>query len=107
METVPRDRWYYSRIVSWVDADSFLPLQRNYYNAVGSLWKTTLFENITAFNDTHIPLRIRMLDIIDNRSTEITICDVCFDGGSLSKEVFDPEKLPAVALLPICNIKDL
>ena len=89
-ETIPNERWYYSRIVSWIDADTFLPIQRDYYDTNGQLWKTKLFEHIVVFNNIPMPLQIRMLDVKNNRST--------------SEEAFDPEKLSEAALSPVCSV---
>jgi hypothetical protein len=32
IELVPQDPWYYSRIITWVDMHSMLPLQRDFYD---------------------------------------------------------------------------
>jgi len=104
IETIPDQRWYYSSIVSWIAADSFLPIQRDYYDANGALWKTKLFENVVAFNNMPMPLQIRMLDVKSNRSTEFTISDVCFDVKFIPKEAFDPEKLSEASLSPVCSL---
>jgi len=103
IETIPNERWYYSRIVSWIAADTFLPIQRDYYDIQGTLWKTKLFENVVVANNIPMPLQIRMLDVKGNRSTEVNISDVCFDVKYIPKEAFDPEKLSEAALSPVCS----
>jgi len=104
IETIPEQQWYYSRIVSWIAADTFLPIQRDYYDTNGNLWKTKLFENIVVFKTIPMPLQIRMLDVRRNGSTEFVISDVCFDAEYIPKEAFDPEKLPEAALSPVCSV---
>lgn len=37
IEEVPKEQWYYSRILTWVAIDSLLPLQRDYYDRAGRL----------------------------------------------------------------------
>jgi outer membrane lipoprotein-sorting protein len=105
IENIPTETWYYSKIVSWISADNFLPLKRNYYDSTGSLWKTKLIENIVSLNNVPMPLRFRMIDVQRNRSTEILISDVCFDVEYLIKEDFDPQKLPSATLSPVCTVR--
>ena len=104
IETTPNEKWYYSRIVSWIAADTFLPIQRDYYDATGTLWKTKLFENIVVFNNTPMPLKIRMMDVKANRSTEVIISDVCLDVEYIPKDAFDPENLSKAVLSPVCSV---
>jgi len=104
IETIPEMKWYYSRIVSWIAADSFLPIQRDYYDANGTLWKTKLFENVVVLNNIPMPLKVRMLDVRSNHSTEFIISDVCFDVKYIPKDVFDPEKLPEASFSPVCTL---
>ena len=105
IENIPRETWYYSKIVSWISADTFLPIKHDYYDSTGSLWKTKLIENIVIVNNVPMPLRIRMIDVQQNRSTEIIISDVCADVEYLTKEDFDPEKLPTATLSPVCTLR--
>lgn len=105
IENIPRERWYYSKIVSWISAETFLPIKRDYYDSTGSLWKTKLIENIIIVNKVPTPLRIRMIDVQRNRSTEIIISDVCSDVEYLTKEDFDPEKLPTATTSAVCTIR--
>lgn len=104
IETVPHQKWYYSRIVSWISADTFLPIQRDYFDINGMLWKTKLFENVVVLNNRPMPLKIRMLDVKSNRSTEVIISDVCLDVEYIPKEAFDPEKLSEASLSPVCSV---
>lgn len=100
IEEVPKDQWYYSRIITWVAADSLLPLQRDYYDRAGQLWKTELFEQVTVINGIPTPLRIRMLDVQQDSSTELQMSEVRYD-VELPDELFDPKRLPDVMTLPL------
>ena len=60
---VPKEKDYYSKIITWVNADTFLPLQRDYYDPAGELWKTELFEDVSIINGVPTPLRITMKDL--------------------------------------------
>jgi hypothetical protein len=105
IENIPRETWYYSKIVSWISADTFLPIKHDYYDSTGSLWKTKLIENIVIVNNVPMPFRVRMIDVQRNRSTEIIISDVCYDVEYLSKEDFDPEKLPTATTSAVCTVR--
>ncbi len=107
VETIPRERWYYSRIVSWIAAETYLPIQRDYYDGNARHWKTKLFEHVVTIDNIPKPLQVRMLDLQRNHSTEVTISDVCYDVEYLSKESFDPEKLPEATRSPVCTVKRL
>ena len=105
LENIPKEKWFYSKIISWVSIETYLPIQHDYYDSTGRLWKSKLFENIVTVNNVPIPLRIRMIDVQRNRSTEILISDVCYDADYLTKEDFDPEKLPTATLSPVCKVR--
>jgi len=100
VQEVPRNPWYYSRIVSWVAKDSFLPLQRDYYDPASALWKTERFEEITAVDGVQTPLRITMEDREEGTKTELTVSAVRYD-ATIPDEVFDPDKLPQVVNHPL------
>jgi len=105
VETIPRERWYYSRIISWISSNTYLPIQRDYYDSNGRHWKSKLFENVVTIDNTPKPLLVRMLDLQRNHSTEVSISDVCYDVEYLTKENFDPEKLPEATRSPVCTVK--
>jgi hypothetical protein len=94
-EQVPQERAYYSRIITWVAADSFLPLQRDYYDVAGELWKTELFDQVSIIDGVPTPLRIRMNDVQEHSSTELNVSEVRY-GVDIPDAVFDSERLPQV-----------
>jgi len=104
IETIPKERWYYSRIVSWIAADTFLPIKRDYYDSGERHWKTKFFEHVVTIDNIPKPLRVRMLDLQRNHSTEVMISHVCYDVEYLPKETFDPENLPNAVLSPVCSV---
>jgi outer membrane lipoprotein-sorting protein len=98
-ESVPKERAYYSRIITWVDKDSMLPLQRDYYDSGGHLWKTELF-TIETIDGTPTPIRIQMTDLEGKSSTTLQISAVRYD-TTIPDDVFDPLKLPGLATSPV------
>jgi outer membrane lipoprotein-sorting protein len=94
--TVPKEKDYYSKTITWVAADTFLPLQRDYYDPAGELWKTELFEDVSAINGVPTPLRLKMKELKMNGSTELYLSDVEYD-TAIPDSLFDPKGLPQVS----------
>ncbi len=99
-EQVPQERAYYSRLITWVAADSLLPLQRDYYDVAGTLWKTELFEQVAVIDGVPTPLRTRMQDVQQKTSTELNVSEVRYN-VDIPDALFDPEGLPQVAAHPL------
>ena len=107
VETIPSSARYYTRIIHWIAVDTFLPLQRDYYDVWGRHWKTKTFENVITVDNIPKPLKIRMTDIQRDHSTEVTTSEVCYDVDYLPRDTFNPEKLPDAHLSPVCSVKVL
>jgi hypothetical protein len=99
-EQVPQERAYYSRLITWVAADSMLPLQRDYYDVAGELWKTELFEQVSVIGGVPTPLHIKMEDLQGKSSTELNVSEVRYD-VDIPDAVFDPDRLPQLAAHPL------
>ena len=100
IDEAPKERWYYSRVVTWVDTESLLPLERNLYDRAGRLWKRIVFDHVTPINGIPTPLRIRMVDVQQEGSTELLMSGVRYD-VELPDELFDPAGLPQVIASPL------
>ena len=107
VETLPKERWYYSRIISWISTDNFLPIQRDYYDSRGRHWKTKLFENIVMINNKPLPFQIQMVDRLRNHSTVLTMHPVSYELNEIPDDAFDPEKLSQVLSSPVCTVENL
>ena len=93
---MPEEKDYYSRIITWVAADTFLPLQRDYYDPAGELWKTELFEDVSVINGVPTPLRIKMKDVRSEPKHRALFEYVEYD-IEVPDLLFDPKELPQVA----------
>jgi outer membrane lipoprotein-sorting protein len=93
IEEVPSAPWYYSRIWTWVDADTWLPLRREFYAPGGTLWKIETFDDVQRIDGYPTPLRIHMEDVLGKSSTEIRVSDVRY-GAVIPDGLFDPSELP-------------
>ena len=92
----PEEKYYYSRVITWTAADTFLPLQRDYYDRGGELWKTEIFETVSVINGVPTPLLIRMKDLEAGQSTELFLSMVEYD-LEVPDVIFSPGALPQVA----------
>ena len=91
---------YYSRIITWIRTDSFLPLQRDYYDIGGRLWKTAFFKEVTTIDKVPTPLLIEMKDLQSGYVTDFKITNVAND-VNIPDEFFDPKQLSKVANSPL------
>lgn len=98
-EGVPQERAYYSRVITWVSKDSLLPVQRDYYDVAGRLWKTEVFEEET-IDGVPTPVRIQMTDLQGKSSTELQVRDVRYD-VEVPDALFDPLALSTAASSPM------
>ena len=56
VQAVPKQQWYYTKIVTLVDAGTFMPIERSYYDVAGQLWKTQRWEQPRGHQRrTHVP----------------------------------------------------
>ena len=98
-ETVPKERAYYSRVLTWVSKDSKLPLQRDYYDVAGKLWKTETFEE-EKIDGVPTAIRIQMKDVQGKSTTELRVTDVRYN-VDVPDALFDPLKLSTAANSPV------
>jgi hypothetical protein len=99
IEEIPANRMYYSKVVSFIDKQSMLPVRREYYTPAGPLWKTQTYDNVTVIDGVPTPLRITMEDVRSRSTTEINVMAVNYR-EDIPDEVFDPTKLAMLAEHP-------
>jgi outer membrane lipoprotein-sorting protein len=100
IEERPAAPWYYSRIWTWVDAETWLPIKREFYAPGGNLWKVETFSHVQRIDGHPTPLRFRMEDVQASTFTEITVSDVRY-GVSLTDDLFDPSQLSRAIAAPV------
>ncbi len=97
----PRDSWYYSRIYTWVDRYSYVPVRREYYDRAGRLWKRANYESVTV-NDMPAITRITMEDVQDDSRSDLLTLEMRVIEND-GEELFRRTYLPRVA----AQIRDL
>lgn len=93
---VSKEREYYSRIFTWVAADSMLPLKREYYDPAGELWKVETFEKISVIEGIPTPFLVHMEDVQAGSSSEFRVSEAHYN-VTLPDSLFDPAHLSKVA----------
>lgn len=100
VEQIPRNQWYYSKIIDWIAIDTLLPIQRDYYSPAGDLWKQQYFESVSVIDDVPTPLRIRIVNRAEGGSTELKIRELDYD-AKVPADLFEPSSLPDLVNRPI------
>jgi hypothetical protein len=100
LEEIPRNRWYYSRIVDSIAADSMLPVERDFYDVANVLWRKETFPDTPLIDGIPTPVRIHMEDKESGDWSEIQVIDVQYD-ADVPDEVFDPARLRETANHPL------
>ncbi len=92
----PTNPWFYSRIVTWVSKETHVPLERDYYDVRGQLWKQETFEQVAVINGIPTPLRIEMKDVTNETKSVFAVSEVRFD-LEIPAGLFSPKMLPKAA----------
>ena len=87
VEAKPQDSWYYSRILTWIDTRTWLPVKREYYDRAGRLWKRAEYQG-TVFEGTPVVIRITMEDLQSLTRSELVMSRVRF-GDAKDDVLFD------------------
>ena len=86
--------------MTWIAADSHLPVERDFYDPSNTLWKVETFEQVTDIDGVPTPLRLRMVDKHEGGSTEINVSEVRYD-IDIPDSLFDRAHLREAAASPI------
>jgi hypothetical protein len=111
IETIPQvDLRYYSRIITWISKNTYLPLRRDYYDSGNRLWKRQTFGDIIIIDDLPHAQTIEMFDLLLNRSTQLIVKEIRTD-LDIPDEIFDPMKIQYALKCPIwervCRPEDI
>jgi outer membrane lipoprotein-sorting protein len=99
LEGIPRDGWYYSRVVVWVAAETFLPVERDFFDVANALFKVQRWSNVTTVDGVPTPLKTSMRNVQADTTTEVTV-DAIRWGGDVPDTLFDPNALATAAASP-------
>jgi outer membrane lipoprotein-sorting protein len=101
VESVPDaevKRWYYTKIATWIDKETLLPVQRDFYDPAGQVFKIETFGSATRVDGVPTPMQITMDTIGAQSKSTIQVTDVTY-GAGLPDDLFSPAKLSQIAEL--------
>ena len=99
-EKLPPALMYYSRVVAWIAQSSMLPLERDYYDPTGMLWKKELFDSATMVDGTPTILHVQMKDLEGNTSSDLNVTQIKYD-VNVPDALLEPQSLPKLADDPL------
>jgi len=79
LEGVPRETWYYSRVLTWVATDTFFPVERNFNDVANNLWKVERWSDVSEINGVPTALRVSMENVQTKTKSEIVADAVRYD----------------------------
>jgi outer membrane lipoprotein-sorting protein len=100
IEAVPPQTWYYARIVTAVAEDTFLPIERKFYDPANALWKVERFEKVVVIDGVPTVLTVSMEDVQAKSRTTIDVTDFKYD-AQVPDGFFEPAALPQAAASPL------
>ena len=100
IQQVPQSSWFYSQIVSWIDQQTLLPIERDFYSPAGDLWKVQTFENVVTIDGQPAALRIVMDDQHTSGKSVMTVSNLRF-GVELPDSIFERRGLATAAQAPV------
>jgi hypothetical protein len=100
IQAVPPERWYYTRIVTTVNADTSLPIERKFYDAANELWKVERFQGVSTVNGVPTVITTSMDDVQAKSVSTITVTDLQY-GATIPDALLEPDGLPQAANSPI------
>ena len=100
IEQIPANSWFYSKIVAWIDKATMLPIERDYYDSAGALWKVQKFDKIVTIDGHPVATHITMQDTHSGGTSEIQVSKLRFD-VDLPDSFFERAGLVEAARSPI------
>jgi len=95
-EKFSSSQMFYSRIVTWIAQSTMLPLESDYYDPTGRLWKKETFDSVATINGMPTVMHVQMKDLEAGTSSDINLTEVQYD-AALPDTLFDPDHLPKLS----------
>jgi outer membrane lipoprotein-sorting protein len=100
IEETPAQKWYYTRIVTTLSADSFLPIERQFFDPANQLWKVERFEGVSTIQGVPTVINTSMEDVQAKSRSTIAVTDLQYD-AQVPPALLDPAALPDAAKSPV------
>ncbi len=100
LQQVPTTVLVYSRIVTWLDRATGLPIERNYFGPGGQLWKVETFEKVVTVDGQALALQVTMEDRQTGGRSVLEVSNVRM-GVELPDRLFERSGLRDAASSPL------
>jgi outer membrane lipoprotein-sorting protein len=97
---VPADPSMYSRVEMWINAESYLPMKREYYDRAGLLWKVADYDDAVVIDGLPTIPRLVVKDKQAGGGTEMKLENIRY-GISIPDAMLSPDGLPGAAESPL------
>ncbi|MCB1746166.1 MAG: outer membrane lipoprotein-sorting protein [Gammaproteobacteria bacterium] len=94
----PDKDWYYSRIVTWIDKQSLLPIKREYYDRAFRLWKVVDYKS-AMIDGVPTIMDVDLHDVQSQSRSRWQVLAVSYDSG-IAEQDFTPLALGELAGQP-------
>jgi len=81
VESVPKKSDVYSKVVTWVSRETFLPVRIDYYDPAGVLLKTGQFRDVRVVKSIPTPFALNMQNVQTGHRTELSILEIDYNLG--------------------------
>jgi len=102
--TLPQQT-YYSRIVTRVSADSYLPIDREFYDTANQLWKIERFQGVATIDGVPTVLTMDMEDVQAKSRSTLSVTDLKY-GMQFPDSLLQSSELPTAGKAPIWTSLD-
>ena len=92
VESTPNEAAEYTRRISWIDKQTFLPVKEEYYDAQGALFRVFTADEIADITGWPTVVRRTMENVKTGHRTEVTFESVAYDLG-LADEDFSERRM--------------
>lgn len=92
VESLPKEATTYSKVVTWVSRETFLPVRVDYYDPAGALLKTGRFRDVRRVKDIPQPFAIDMQNVQTGHRTQLSLLELTCDPG-LDDDLFTERHL--------------
>jgi hypothetical protein len=100
IEAIPPQRWYYTRILTAIAPDTFLPVERQFYDPANQLWKVERFQGVATVDGIPTILTDDMEDVQAKSRSTLKVTDLKY-GADIPQALLQPGGLPDAAKSPL------
>ena len=86
IESIPNEVVEYTKRISWIDKETFLPLKEDYYDLQGENYRVFTADEIRNIGDWPTVMRRTMSNIKTGHRTEVVFESIAYDQGLLDED---------------------